>query len=180
MNTNMKSKAINTSYEVFAITRSFDAPLELVFSAFTDPEHLMQWWGPKGFKMLYCKLDLRPGGMFHYFAQSPEGDPLWGRFVYREISAFRRIIFINSFSDEYANLTPTPFSGWPREMLNKVRFLEKDHKTIVMLTSEAINTNEEERKNFVAGFGLMKNGYNGTFDQLEDHLNRIVAISKIA
>jgi uncharacterized protein YndB with AHSA1/START domain len=167
----MKSKIIKNADEIFVITRSFDASQELVFNAFTDPEHLMRWWGPRGFKMVYCKLNLRPGGMFHYCAQSPQGDALWGRFIYREISPCRRLIFVNSFSDEYGNLTPTPFPGWPQEMLNKVIFTEQHDKTIVTLTSEAIDATVEERKTFVSAFRQMKHGYNGTFDQLEKYLS---------
>lgn len=178
----MRNKKINISDEIFVITRSFEASQELVFNAFTDPEHLMRWWGPKGFSMVYCKLDLRPGGMFHYCAQSPNGEALWGRFVYREISPCRRLIFVNSFSDQSGNLTPTPFPGWPQEMLNKVIFTEQPDKTIVTLTSEAIHATVEERKTFVAAFRQMQHGYNGTFDQLENYLSRrneIIPIERI-
>jgi len=163
-----KENAGHNTGKIFSIIRSFDAPLELVFSAFTDPEHLARWWRPRGFKMVYCKLDLRPGGMFHYCAQSPQGNLLWGRFTYREISAHQRIIFVNSFSDEYGNLAPTSFPGWPREMLNTVIFTEEERKTTVKFTSEAINATEEERKNFEAD-------YNGSFDQLENYLSNKVS-----
>jgi len=44
------------------ITRVFDAPRHLVFKAWTEPERLMRWWGPRGFTMTFCKMDLRPGG----------------------------------------------------------------------------------------------------------------------
>jgi uncharacterized protein YndB with AHSA1/START domain len=56
----------------FAISSVFDAPRDLVWEAFTERERLAQWWGPKGFKMLVSKLDLRPGGVFHYCMQSPD------------------------------------------------------------------------------------------------------------
>ena len=52
----MKSKIIKNADEIFVITRSFDVSQELLFNAFTDPEHLMRWWGPRGFRMVYCKL----------------------------------------------------------------------------------------------------------------------------
>src|SRR5512143_3627345 len=48
------------------ITRVLDAPRDLVWKAWTEPERLMHWWGPKGFVMQTVKLDLRPGGVFHY------------------------------------------------------------------------------------------------------------------
>lgn len=69
----------------FAITRTFDAPRALVFQAFTESERLAQWWGPKGFTLRVARLDLRPGGVFHYEMKSPNGHSMWGKFVYREI-----------------------------------------------------------------------------------------------
>lgn len=57
----------------FVISRVFDAPRDLVFKAWTEEERLTHWWGPKGFKLRSCKLDLRPGGFFHYGMQAPNG-----------------------------------------------------------------------------------------------------------
>ena len=71
---------------VLVITRVFDAPRELVWKAFTDPERMRQWWGPKGFSVIASKMDLRPGGTYHYGMRAPDGTPMWGRFVYREIA----------------------------------------------------------------------------------------------
>src|SRR5580704_13391744 len=75
-----------TAGDEFAITRVFDAPREQVWKAFTESERLMRWWGPKGFTMQVAKLDLRPGGVFHYCMRSPDGRDMWGKFVYREIA----------------------------------------------------------------------------------------------
>ena len=54
-------------------TRVFDAPRELVFSAFTDPEHLAQWWGPDGFTMTTSAFDFRPGGVWRFVMHGPDG-----------------------------------------------------------------------------------------------------------
>jgi uncharacterized protein YndB with AHSA1/START domain len=50
----------------FKISRVFDAPRDLVWEAWTDADHLLEWWRPKGFRTRFAKLDLRPGGIFHY------------------------------------------------------------------------------------------------------------------
>ncbi|MBI2756896.1 MAG: SRPBCC domain-containing protein, partial [Chloroflexi bacterium] len=68
-----------------SITRTFEAPRELVFRAWTEPERLMRWWGPKVFTTPYCTVDLRPGGVWHYCFRSPDGQDSWGRAVYREV-----------------------------------------------------------------------------------------------
>ena len=59
------------------IVRTFDAPRETVWRAWTELERLARWWGPKGFEMLSTKLDLRPGGMFHYGMRAPNGHEMW-------------------------------------------------------------------------------------------------------
>ena len=83
----------------FVITRRFDAPRTLVFRAFTEPERLRHWWGPTGFSWVSCTMDLRAGGTFHYCMRSPDGQDMWGKWIYREIVPPERIVFVSSFSD---------------------------------------------------------------------------------
>jgi uncharacterized protein YndB with AHSA1/START domain len=155
------------------ITRTFDAPRELVFKAWTESEHLKHWWGPKGFTMNVSKLDLHPGGVFHYSMRSPDGHEMWGKFVYREIVAPEKIVFINSFSDEEGNITRAPFSPtWPLEVLNTLTLSEIEGKTRLTLRGGPINATEEERRTYEAGFESMKQGFGGTLDQLADYLAR--------
>lgn len=166
----MDSAAATASGE-FAITRVFDAPRDLVFNALTDPERLSQWWGPKGFTWVSCKMDLRPGGVFHYCMRSPEGHEMWGKFVYREIVAPERIVFVNSFSDKDARITGHPMSPtWPAEVLNTLTLTEHEGKTTVHLRGGPIDATEEERNTFEAGFESMQKGFGGTFDQLAEYL----------
>ena len=94
------SGASGDSTREFVISRTFDAPRELVWKAFTEREHLMQWFGPKGFKMLAGTVDLRPGGTFHYGMQAPDGKTMWGKWIFREIVPPERLVTVVSFSDE--------------------------------------------------------------------------------
>ncbi len=71
----------------FIIAREFNAPRELVWKAWAEREHLMQWFGPKGVTMRVAAMDFRAGGMFHYCQTTPDGKELWGKFIYREIIA---------------------------------------------------------------------------------------------
>src|SRR6266542_819054 len=96
-----KSKPAATPAErEFVLSRVFDAPRDLVWKAFTEPERLAQWWGPKGFKVIVSRMDLRPGGMYHYGLKATDGSDMWGRMAYREIVKPERIVWVNSFSDE--------------------------------------------------------------------------------
>jgi uncharacterized protein YndB with AHSA1/START domain len=160
----------------FVISRVFDAPRELVWKAVTDPEHMKHWWGPKGFTPRVAKMDFRPGGVYHYCLRSPDGKEMWGKFVYREIVAPERIVFINSFSDENGGLTRHPMSPtWPLEMLSTFTFAEQDGKTIFTIKWTPYNATEEERKTFDAAHGGMTQGWTGTLDQLAEYLAKVPA-----
>jgi len=155
----------------FVITRVFDAPRELVFKAFTDPEHMKKWWGPKGFTVIASKMELRPGGIYHYGMRAPDGSTMWGKFVYREIVAPERLVFVNSFSDEQGGVTRHPWSpGWPLEMLSTFTFAEQGGKTALTIRWVPLNPTDEERKTFEAGHDSMRQGWTGTLDQLAAYL----------
>jgi uncharacterized protein YndB with AHSA1/START domain len=155
----------------FTISRVFDAPRSLVFKAQTEAEHLAKWWGPKGYEMLVAKLDLRPGGLFHYRMRSPEGHEMWGRFVYREIVAPERVVFVNSFSDEKGGIIRAPFApDWPLEVLNVMTLTEDGGKTTLTLRGGPINASAAEINRFNSFHDSMQQGFGGTLDQLEAHL----------
>jgi uncharacterized protein YndB with AHSA1/START domain len=74
-------------------TREFDAPRELVFSVFTDPKHLAQWWGPDGFTTTTSAFEFRPGGFWHFVMHGPDGRDYQNRITFDEIIAPERIAF---------------------------------------------------------------------------------------
>jgi len=153
------------------ITRVFDAPRELVWKALTEPDRLAQWWGPAGFEMLVSRLDLRPGGVFHYSMRSPDGRVMWGKFVYRELAPPDRMVFVNSFSDEEGNVLRSPFSlTWPLEVLNTISLSESGGRTTVTLRGGPINASQEELDTFRNAQGSVRQGFAGTFDQLAAYL----------
>jgi uncharacterized protein YndB with AHSA1/START domain len=161
----------NEKTSEFVISRTFQAPRDLVWAAWTDRDRLMKWFGPKGFTMTTANLDFRPGGVFHYCLRSPEGKDMWGKFVYREIVAPERIVLVNSFSDEEGGLSQHPFSPtWPREMLSTTKFDEHDGKTTITLRWSPLNPTAEERHTFDTSFDGMRIGWTGTFDQLDEYL----------
>jgi uncharacterized protein YndB with AHSA1/START domain len=160
----------------FVITREFDAPADLVFKAWTQPEHLAQWWGPKGFTMNTCKVDLKTGGLFHYCMRSPDGHEMWGKFVYRDVIPPQRLVFVNSFSDAEGNTVRAPFaSDWPLEVLNTVTFTGHQDKTTVRLHGVPIHATEAERAKFRNFHSSMQQGFTGTMDQLTEYLKKVQA-----
>jgi len=115
------------------ITRIFDAPRELVFKAWSEPEHLVRWWGPKGFTTPHCTVDFRVGGAWHLCMRSPEGKDYWCKGVYREIVAPELIVTTDCFADEAGNLVSPTHYGMspevPAEMLLTVRLADETGKT---------------------------------------------------
>ncbi|MFA7305560.1 MAG: SRPBCC domain-containing protein [Hyphomicrobium sp.] len=168
---------IRDSIEPFVLVRVFDAPRELVFKAFTEVEHLRQWWGPKGFKVIAATMDFRSGGLYHYGLQAPDGTAMWGRFAYREIAAPERIDYVNSFSDEKGGLARHVFhEEWPLEILSTLAFEDVGSgRTKVTLSWVPINENAVERKTFDAGRQSMTQGWGGTFEKLDHYLAEVQA-----
>jgi uncharacterized protein YndB with AHSA1/START domain len=155
----------------FVISRTFDAPRALVWKAWTETEHLMKWFGPKGFTMPFAKNDLRPGGVFHYGLRSPDGHEIWGKWTYREIVEPERLVVVVSFSDEKGGVTRHPMApDWPMETLSTTNFTEQDGRTTITLRWEPLNATERERQAFAAGHESMRQGWTGTMDQLEAFL----------
>jgi uncharacterized protein YndB with AHSA1/START domain len=157
----------------FVISRLLDAPRDKVWRAWTEVEHLRQWWGPKGFAVTQCKVDLRPGGIMHYCLRMPDGGEMWGKFVYRDIVKPERLVLIDSFSDKDGGTTVHPMSpDWPREMLTKVTFEAQGGKTKVTVQWVPVDASTAiERKAFDEGRDSMKQGWSGTFEQLESYLS---------
>lgn len=155
----------------FSISRLFAAPREKVWQAWTDRAQLLQWFGPKGFKMTTANLDLRPGGTFHYCLETPDGKELWGKFSYREILAPERLVLVSSFSDAGGGVTRHPFSAtWPLEMLSTSTFTIEGDQTRFSLECLPLNATEAECQTFDRAHEGMKQGWTGTLDQLTAHL----------
>ena len=158
----------------FVISRVLDAPRERVWAAWTEVEHVKRWWGPKGFTVKHCTLDLKPGSKGLYCLVGPDGKEMWGRFVYREIRKPERLVWINAFSDKDGGLGVHPMNpNWPREMLTTVSFKDLGGKTEVTVQWLPVDgSSDVERKTFDDGRNSMKMGWTGTLDQLTGYLNK--------
>jgi uncharacterized protein YndB with AHSA1/START domain len=145
-----------------------------VSKAWNESERLKHWWGPKGFTWVSGKKDLQVGGVFHYGMRSPDGQEMWGKFVYREITAPTRLIFTNSFTDAKGNTIRAQFSAtWPLEVLNTLTFTEQEGNTMLTLRGIPFNATETGRKTFRDAQKGMQQGFKGTLDQLDDYLAKV-------
>lgn len=152
----------------FRITRHFNAPRDIVWKAWTNPEWVSQWFGPKGFTCKVLRMELRPSGMTHSYLKSPEGAEMWGKFIYREVTVPTHLSWIHSFSDAQGNTARHPMHAtWPLELLANLDFAEENGGTRLTLTWDAHNATAEEQATFDGGMESMTMGWTGTFDQLD-------------
>ena len=158
--------------EPFVISRTFDAPREVVFRTFSEDDRMRHWWGPEGSRLIASQMDLRPGGIYHYGLQASDGSTMWGRFVYREIAAPERIVFSNSFSDAKGAITRHPLRPqWPLELLSTFLFEDAgSERTKVTVIWVPINESAAERREFDTNRESMTRGWSGTFDRLQSYL----------
>ncbi|WP_449621085.1 SRPBCC domain-containing protein [Robertmurraya sp. Marseille-Q9965] len=165
MSTKMISKVEGN---VLVLEREFDAPKELVFKAFSEPEHLKQWWGPSGWTVPVCNVDFRPGGVWHYCMKCVDqnqgdffGMESWGKGVYEEIIRNEKIVYRDYFSDAEGNEA----EGMPSTRVTLL-FEEQDGKTKLINRAEY---DSSEALKTVLDMG-MEQGITETWDRLEEHL----------
>lgn len=155
----------------FLLSRTFNAPREKVWRAWTDEKRLGQWFSPKGFTVPRCELDFKIGGFFHYCMRGDNGSEHWGRWIFKEIAPPERLLFVVSFSDPARNITRHPWdANWPQEMLSLVTFADLGDKTCVTVHWSPINSSASERQTFQDGRASMRAGWTGTLDHLEELL----------
>lgn len=141
-----------------AVTRVFDAPRELVFTAWTDPRHVPQWMtGPAGWTMPVCEIDLRPGGAWHFVWRRTDGSEMAMRGVYREIDRPERLVNTESWGAE-----------WP-ETLNTLVLTADGDRTVSTLT---LLYPSADARDAALATG-MKDGLNPTYERLDGYLRTL-------
>lgn len=150
------SAATVSAARELVITRAFDAPRALVFKTWTKPEHLVRWWGPRGYTTPSCKMDVRPGGAWRTCMRSPEGTLHWLRCVYREVVEPERLAFTWAWEDADGKCKPA------HETLVTVTFAEQDGKTRLVV-HQAVFESDTARD-------MHHQGWSGSLDRLADYL----------
>ena len=138
---------------VLRLARTFQAPREVVFRAFTERERLIEWWGPKGFTVPECELDVRPGGAWRTVMRSSEGGEHVVGGVYREVRAPERLAFTWAWE-----------TGGRRghESLVTLEFHDRGGTTELVLTHELFETEDARDRH--------RQGWTSSLDCLREHL----------
>jgi len=155
----------------FVLTRLFDAPRDRVFKAWTEPERLAAWFGPKGVKTISARMDFRVGGTYHYGLRTPEGKDMWGKWTFLEIAAPESLVFVSAFSDEKGGVTRHPLSPtWPLETHSTILFQEMGDRTLLTVKWAPLNPTDAERATFEGAREGMMTGWGGTMEQFTSYL----------
>ena len=145
----------STSERELVITRVFDAPRELVFKVWTEPEHLAKWLGPQGFTGTVLQHELRPGGAYRYHMRDPQGGDHWQQGIMREVVPPERLVCTYAWADAAGNPTRP-------ETLLTLTFEDVGGKTRLTLRQglfESVSACDEHRF-----------GWNSSLDCLVDYL----------
>lgn len=159
--------------DCFVINRSFDAPLDVMFEMWTNPEHFSKWLPPTGFDMKFLRSDIRPGGSTFYLMTNHTNVTMYGRAEYKEIVKPSRLVYTQEFCDENEKISRHPMAPvWPATMLTTVELTaEGPDQTRVTVTWEPVgNVTPEELKAFVDALPGMTMGWTGSFDKLEEYV----------
>jgi uncharacterized protein YndB with AHSA1/START domain len=151
------STSTDVTERELVITRVVAAPRPLVFKAWTEPERIKQWWGPRGFTTLSCEMDLRPGGAWRTRSRSPEGTEHAEHGVFREIVEPERLVFTQAWEDT---------EGKPKhETLVRVTFVERSGKTLLTFRQGVFES--------VTARDAHEGGWSSAFELLDEYFTKI-------
>ncbi|NVK21186.1 MAG: SRPBCC domain-containing protein [Kangiellaceae bacterium] len=156
------------------IEKEYNAPIKLVFDAWTKVEHLANWQFPmKGFKCAFKETDISPGGRTLHKMTAPNGFEMWLLTKYEEIIPNHTIVFRQYNSDENGEILPNPqMPNWPKELQTTIKLEESDNKTKLQLIWQPITPSEEEATAFDMSRSEHGNGWAGGLANLEQYLEQ--------
>jgi uncharacterized protein YndB with AHSA1/START domain len=147
------------------INKVFNLPLNAVWLAWTEPEHLKKWWGPKGFTCPSSQIEAKVGGKYLNCMRGPDGKEYWSTGEVKEFIPERKLVITDSFSDENGNIRTASDYGmpgnWPKELLITVYFEEADGATKMKLRHQGVPG--EVREDCIKS-------WNESFDKLENNI----------
>jgi uncharacterized protein YndB with AHSA1/START domain len=149
--------AVNVQDREIIISRTLNAPRELVWDAWTQPEHLIHWWGPEGFNITLQQFELKTGGVWKYMMHGPDGVDYPNQNVFIDVQQPERLVYSAGDGEEDS----------PGQFETTVTFAEEGKKTLV--TMRMLFKTVEERDYVVKEYGAIEGG-NQTLNRLEQLL----------
>ena len=157
------------------ITREYDAPIALVFEAWTQVERLQQWMFPMpGVTCEFVQADIVEGGKSLHKMVFPNGNAMFLLTEYEEISPYHTLTFLQWPSNEAGEKLGNPqMPNWPKDMRTTIKLEEKDGKTQLQLIWQPVNPTQAEADAFEASRAQHANGWGSGLQQLENYLQSV-------
>ncbi len=155
--TTMTSRSGEKAGREAVVEHIFDAPPELVWKAWAEPEHFMRWFGPQGFTIPSCEIDFNVGGKYLCCMRDPSGKDYWLAGEYREIVPTQRMVCTQGMADQNGNVMSESESGMGESVIT-VTFEDLGGKTKLTLTQTGFPTDE--------GAQMAGMGWNQAFEKL--------------
>lgn len=151
----------------YLLDRIFDAPRDMVWRAWTDPDLLQRWYGP-GVETTIHKFDLQPGGLWLNEMKWGDKSDL-SRMAFQEVTPPEKLVWLHSSSDADWNVTANPMMpDWPRVLLTTVTFEDMGARTRVRLTLDPVDATKAEIACFANAMAGMDKGWGGGYKVLDE------------
>lgn len=141
-----------------SITRVYEAPVKLVWDAWTDPKQVAQWWGPRGFTITTHSKDLKPGGHWAYTMHGPDGTNWENKTIYHEVEKHSRLVYDHGGNDDRPSLF--------RVTVNFTELGKNKTQMEMTMALESAEAAEQTRK------FIKQAGGNSTWDRLAEYLGK--------
>ena len=157
------------------LTREYNAPRQLVFEAWTQPEHIAKWQFPfPGFTCEIVSADIKPGGASLHKMISPNGFEMWLLTKYEAITPPESLVFRQYNSNAAGDILPNPqMPNWPKEMRTTILLEKVGDKTKLQLIWQPVNPTQAEAEMFEASRPEHKKGWGGGLEQLDIYLGSL-------
>ncbi len=158
----------NISKEAVVIERVFDAPVDLIWQMWTNPEHFKNWYGPKGFTVPVAEMDVHVGGKHLFCMESPDGSmKMWSTGEYTEVVPNERLVYTDSPADENGNVVSPSAMGMPEgyPATTEVTILFEDigGRTKMVMTHAGVPADSDANA-----------GWEQAFAKMADHIETVL------
>jgi uncharacterized protein YndB with AHSA1/START domain len=150
---------IDTADREIVLSRLLDAPRELVFAAWTDPEQVVQWWGPRGFTTTSHEMSVTPGGVWRFVMHGPDGRDYKNKIIFTEVVKPERLVYRHAGEGEHEDV----------RFHVTVTFQAQGRKTL--LTMRSLFATAQERDEVVTKYGAVEGGKQ-TLERLAEHVEK--------
>lgn len=150
------------------VVRNYGVPRPTIWGAWTKPEHVCRWWGPTGFNVSHCTIELKRGGAWHICVDGPGRTPMWRVHNYQEIEEPSRLSMIAACSDASQRVVRHPsIKHWPLFTHLVVTLDEHSGKTKLTVEWSPVDPTPDELRAFLDAADQVRTGWAMALDRLD-------------